>query len=110
MIEPNNENPSPTNERLQQNGGVFAELVRDEEKNAPVKRYRATWECPLDAYRDFGLINAKEYKAGLEFRRIYYATVMCRKMNEHGLVSDEDMQVAKLEGVLKSALRQMPPN
>jgi hypothetical protein len=102
-------NGSPTKERRRQNGGVFAELIRrDPEGHSLIKRYRAVWECPLDAYKDFGLINAQEYRAGLKFRRIYYATVICRAINDHERVFGGDTQVANHERALKSAFQILP--
>lgn len=71
---------APTKERGQHNGGVKEEVVAwDAEGNPIATRFRAVWECPLDAYRDHGLINKAEHKAGIEFRRVYYGVVLSRQ-------------------------------
>ncbi|MBV8648454.1 hypothetical protein [Paludibacterium sp.] len=65
---------APTAERYHRNGGVRTEIVS--EGGARTMRYRAAWECPLDAYRDLKIINEAEYKAGLKFHQAYYGAVI----------------------------------
>ena len=66
-------NVTPTKERYQHNGGVKKEIIESDNENNPIAvRYKAVWECMLDVYKDFGLINNKEHKTGIEFRRVYY--------------------------------------
>ena len=75
-------NVKPTKERHQHNGGVDEEVVAwDSEGNPIATRFRAVWECSLDAYRDFGLISKKEHKTGIEFRRIYSNAVSNRNLD-----------------------------
>jgi hypothetical protein len=66
---------TPTVERCRQNGGVRAEAIN--EGGVRTIRYRAVWQCPLDAYRYLNLIDRAEYKAGLKFHRAYYGAVVC---------------------------------
>ncbi len=71
---------APTKERAQHNGGVKEEVVAwDADGNPVATRFRAVWECPLDAYRDHGVINKAEHKTGIEFRRVYYGVVFSRQ-------------------------------
>ena len=71
---------SPTKERRRQNGGVVMETVeRDAHGRELINRYRAAWECPLDAYRDLNVIGEPEYRAGLRFHRAYYGVVFGRR-------------------------------
>src|ERR1700677_3960575 len=100
---------APTKERRRQNGGVYAEIITKDAKGySLIKRYRAVWECPLDAYRDLGVINTQEHKAGLKFRRLYYATVICRAVNDRGSRVEGDNQVDKFERQLRSAIQVLP--
>ncbi len=46
----------PTKERHYQNGGVTFDVI-DHDHKILVKRYRAVWECPLDAYMEQGAIS-----------------------------------------------------
>jgi hypothetical protein len=117
MMKHKHKNPSsikdgvpPTKERRSQNGGVYVEVIRRDPKgHSLIKRYRAVWECPLDAYRDLGVINSQEHKAGLKFRRLYYATVICRAVNDRGTRPEGDNQVDKFEKQLRSAIQTLPP-
>lgn len=71
---------TPTKERRRQNGGVICETIRGNARNGSfIKRYRAVWESPLDAYRAHGVINRAEYRAGQRFHRAYYGVVLCRR-------------------------------
>ena len=109
---PINNEVAPTKERCRQNGGLYAEIIRRDpsEGHQLIKRYRAVWECPLDAYRDFGLINAREYETGMKFRRIYYSAVMCREVNEREAIWGGDVRVTSVEKQLRSALKILPSN
>jgi len=99
---------TPTPERRKRNGGVTVEVIhRNASGTSLVKRYRAVWECPLDAYRDKGIINETQHKSGMQFREAYYATVNCRAANDRGSPLTEDEQVARLEMVLKAAFRKL---
>ena len=70
-----NEPVMPTKERFNQNGGLKIEDV-----GLPATtRYRANWECPLDAYKDMNLITAPEHRAGMRFREAYYKAVLSRR-------------------------------
>lgn len=71
---------TPTKERHRQNGGLIAEVVPGSRRPGHfIKRYRAVWECPLDAYYDNGVINRAEYRAGRRFHRAYYGVVLLRR-------------------------------
>lgn len=71
---------APTSERRRQNGGVFAEIIdRDARGRILMRRYKAVWECPLDAYLDHGAISPAEHQAGLKFRRAYFSAVLCKR-------------------------------
>lgn len=71
---------APTNERHLQNGGLIKEVIPGSGRLGHfIKRYRAVWECPLDAYRDNGVINREEYRAGRRFHRAYYGVVLLRR-------------------------------
>jgi len=99
----------PTPERRRHNGGVYAEIIhRDAKSPVLVKRYRAVWECPLDAYRDLGVITKAQHRAGLKFRRIYYASVMCRAANDRMGPVDADLRIPRLKRVLNTAYRRLP--
>jgi len=101
---------APTKERRRQNGGVFAEIInKDPKGNALLKRYRAVWECPLDAYKDIGIINAAQHKAGLEFRKAYYASVVCKTVNDRMSEEQLNREVSKLERVLRAAFKELSP-
>jgi len=78
---------APTKERRRQNGGVVRE--RSSDGRMTVDRYRAVWECPLDAYRDQGLISDAQHRAGLRFRSLYYSAVITRPHNDCRPISIE---------------------
>lgn len=71
---------TPTKERRNQNGGLIWEAIPSSTRPGQiVRRYRAAWESPLDAYRAYGVINREEYRAGLRFHRAYYGAVLCQR-------------------------------
>ena len=71
---------TPTKERRNQNGGLIWETIPSSVRPGQlVRRYRAVWESPLDAYRAYGVISRDEYRAGLRFHRAYYGVVLCRR-------------------------------
>ena len=71
---------TPSKERRNQNGGLIWEAIPSSIRPGQlVRRYRAVWESPLDAYRAYGVINREEYRAGLRFHRAYYGVVLCRR-------------------------------
>jgi len=70
---------TPTKERRRQHGGVTFDVIdRDYHNKILVRRYRAVWECPLDAYVDKGAISVSEHWAGLKFREAYFQAVLCK--------------------------------
>ncbi len=71
---------TPTKERHNRNGGLIWETVPSSLRpGQQVRRYRAVWESPLDAYRLYGVITREEYLTGLRFHRAYFGVVMCRR-------------------------------
>jgi len=80
--EPQNLAPSSPlpEERFHQNGGLISEPMAWDSSGRPlIARYRAAWECPLDAYRDRKALTEPEYRAGLHFRQAYYKAVRSRR-------------------------------
>jgi len=69
----------PTKERFRQNGGLVPEAIASDSSGTSVDRYRAVWECPLDAYRDRSILTEPEYRAGLRFREAYHKAVLSRR-------------------------------
>ena len=97
-------NVKPTKERHQHNGGVDEEVVAwDSEGNPIATRFRAVWECPLDAYRDFGLISKVEHKAGIEFKRVYYNAVLASQID---ILPTTEAEVSKKPTRSETKLKQ----
>jgi len=67
---------APTQERHNHNGGVTFENIPVDDGPVLIRRYRAVWECPLDAYKDLGLIDEAAHRAGLQFHEAYYGTIL----------------------------------
>jgi hypothetical protein len=66
----------PTMERRQQLGGTEQEIVdRDYHGNILVLRYRAAYECMLDAYLLKGLIGKAAHEAGMRYRLAWLRVV-----------------------------------
>jgi len=101
---------APTKERRSQNGGVVRERISD--GRMTVDRYRAVWECPLDAYHDHGLISEAQYKAGLRFRHLYYGAVIARNINDCRPTSIEqaNMEPTMQDRLLNKAYDTLAPD
>jgi len=70
----------PTKERRRQHGGVTSDVIeRGFRDKILVRRYRAVWECPLDAYADKEAITVSEHWAGLKFREAYFRAILCKR-------------------------------
>ena len=103
---------TPTQERFRQNGGVICENIQSEPRRGnPLKRYRAVWECPLDAYHARGILNRSEYRAGLRFHRAYYAVALCRKHDTHRPASREEASIgnSRIDKLLTLARKIVAP-
>jgi len=102
---------APTNERHGQNGGLIKEVIPG--SNRPVhfiNRYRAVWECPLDALRDNGVINREEYRAGRRFHRAYYGVVLLRRIDFRPTSAEHAAwKETALEKLLKRARKMIAP-
>ncbi|MCL2473719.1 MAG: hypothetical protein FWF23_02275 [Alphaproteobacteria bacterium] len=103
-------NVTPTKERYKHNGGVKEEVIAyDTEGNPVAVRYKAVWECALDVYRDFGLLNNKEHKTGIEFRRVYHDAASARNID---ILPTTEVQAleepTKSETKLKQAYTALP--
>lgn len=103
----------PTKERQHQNGGVFSEIVEcDVNGKALIKRYRAVWECPLDAYRDRKILTGPEHLAGLRFRKAYYKAILSRRATSERLRPYSlrpSVGLTTSEKILKEAYQTLPP-
>lgn len=101
----------PTKERHKRNGGLIWEAIPSSlRRGQTVRRYRAVWESPLDAYRAYGVISRDEYRAGLRFHRAYYGLVLCRRTDCRP-TSDEhaSWKETAIEKLLKLARRIIAP-
>lgn len=100
----------PTKERHQHSGGVTADAVElDNQGKALMYRYRAVWDCPLDAYKDMNVITEPEYQSGLRFRQAYYRAVLSRRAGYERLNSHPaDTKLTPSERVLRDAYRIIP--
>lgn len=102
---------APTPERRKQHGGVITEVVdRDISGKVLVKRYRAAWECPLDAYRNKGLIGQKEYAAGLIFRQAYFSSVLSKAAAYSRTAIASNTRLSIGEKILRAAYRKLSPH
>lgn len=102
---------NPTKERHNRNGGLIWENVPSSTRPGQfVRRYRAVWESPLDAYRASGVISRDEYRAGLRFHRAYYGVVLCRRA-DFKPTSDEhaSWRETAVEKLLKLARKIIAP-
>jgi len=101
---------TPTKERAQHNGGVDEEVVAwDADGNPIATRFRAIWECPLDAYRDKGLISKQEHKTGIDFRRVYYGVVLNRPLDINPITEEQAArEPTASEALLKQAYDTLP--
>jgi hypothetical protein len=103
---------TPTPERCHQNGGVICESLPNTARHGHhITRYRAVWECPLDAYRAYGILNQAEYRAGLRFYRAYFGVVLCRREDFYSPVSRElaSIEPASIDTQLKTARKIIAP-
>lgn len=100
---------TPTKERCRQHGGVRTEtLCRG---NVRILRFRAVWECPLDAYHDLKVIDGAEYKAGLRFHKAFYDAVACKRPDFRPTsLEDAEMKPTRNERLLKKVLNILPPD
>lgn len=95
----------PTQERQNHNGGVEAETVdRGVNGKILVKRYKAVWECPLDAYLGRGAISELEHLAGLKFRNAYLRAVLRLKIADIGAGCRGDLEMAALTPIYSEKL------
>jgi len=98
---------TPTKERQFHNGGVIQETILQGE--TPISRYRAAWECPLDAYFGQNLISKAEFRAGLRFHRAYYGAVLCRRIEMRPTGSEQaNIESSKSDELLKEAYETLP--
>lgn len=104
---------APTKERHQHRGGVVAETITIQcHRPTQVRRYRAVWDCPLDAYKSVQAISSAEYRAGLQFREAYQHAVFSRgaeheRLNRYiGL----NTELTESEHLVEGALRALPPH
>ena len=102
---------TPTKERRRQNGGVVAETIAQEGSGkALFNRYRAVWECPLDAYRDFRVITKLEHLAGIRFREAYHRAVLSRPAIRERLNNyPTSTRLTMSEKLLNDAYSTLPP-
>ena len=103
---------APTKERHQQRGGVIAETITIAcRRPVQVCRYRAVWDCPLDAYRNMQEITPQEYQAGLQFRQAYQHAVFSRNAEYERLnrYTDLNTEATPNERLLNDGLRALPP-
>lgn len=100
----------PTKERHQHSGGVMAEAIElDGQGKTLMHRYRAVWNCPLDAYKDMNVISEPEYQSGLRFRQAYYRAVLSRRAGYERLNNHlADTSLTPSERLLKDAYRIIP--
>ena len=104
-------NIAPTKERCQHNGGLKKEIIEcDTEGNPVAVRYKAVWECALDVYKDFGLINKNEHKTGIEFRRVYHNAVSNNRLDDMlpATEAQASEKLTKSESKLKQAYNALP--
>jgi hypothetical protein len=106
---------TPTPERRRQHGGVIKEVVdRDAEGNVLIQRYKAAFECPLDAYRLKDKITESEHRAGIKFRHAYMRAVLKIRVEDIGSGSHGSYDMAALlpihsERVLNEAYSVLTP-
>jgi len=102
----------PTKERSRQNGGVMMEAIANGADSLDmINRYRAVWECPLDAYKDFRVITEGEHQAGLRFRNAYYHAVLSRRAGYERLNNyPTSMNLNMSERILRDAQRIVAPH
>jgi len=99
----------PTKERRKQNGGVVSEVI-ERDGDSLTKRYRAVWECPLDAYLGKGLITERQYVVGLMFRQAYHRAVKSKSAAQNRLALSSSTREGLSEKVLKSAYKKLSPH
>lgn len=95
---------APTKERRRQNGGVIKEIIKNTASGKLIRRYRAVYECPLDAYLSADLISKAEHCAGIGFRRAYYGAVISRPTDSRPVSAEE---AAKEPTMYEKALGQV---
>jgi hypothetical protein len=106
---------TPTPERRFHNGGVASEVVdRDVSHTILIKRYKAMWECPLDAYLLRNAISEPEHRAGIKFRNAYFRAVLGIKVEDIGSGGEGDREMAALmpvysERLLRDAYKALSP-
>ncbi len=100
---------APTKERRRQNGGVIQEIVKDGASGKITRRFRATTECPLDAYLAAALISKKEHRTGIRFRGAYYGAVLSRPTDSRPVSEEEAAKEPTMyEKALEQAYRVLP--
>ncbi len=103
---------APTKERHQHSGGVIAETITIQcRRPTQVRRYRAVWDCPLDAYKSVQAISGAEYRAGLQFREAYQRAVYSRGAEHERLsrFTGLNTELTESEHLVEDALRALPP-
>src|SRR4029079_5450248 len=90
---------------------VISEIIdRDANGKVLIKRYRAVWECPLDAYLGRRAISEPEHRAGLKFRRAYHRAVLSRSAAYRRLNnSSTNTGPTSSDKLLKQAYRTLSP-
>ncbi len=103
---------APTKERRDRNGGVTSEAVAwDGHGKAFIDRYRANWECPLDAYRDLKILNGQQYRAGMRFRQAYHHAVLSRRATRERLSRyPTTTELTMSEKLIKDACAALSPH
>jgi hypothetical protein len=100
---------SPTIERTRHLGGTRIEIIdRDLSGHTLIRRHKAAWECPLDAYFERGVLSQSEHQAGHKFRRAYIRAVMRVRTDDSSGGAHGDRQMAAVmpiysEQLLKAA-------
>jgi hypothetical protein len=102
---------TPSKERRNQNGGLIWKAIPSSIRpGQTIRRYRAVWESPLDAYRAHGVISIAEYRAGLRFHRAYYGVVLCRRPDYRPTGEEQAAwKETTVEKLLKLARRIIAP-
>jgi hypothetical protein len=105
----------PTVERKRQQGGVVKEIVdRDTDGNVLIERYKAAFECPLDAYKLSGKITEDEYRASIKFRYAYMRAVLKIRVEDigsgcHGSYDMAGLMPIHSERILNEAYAVLTP-
>jgi len=102
----------PSKERCRQQGGVVPEIIdRDYHDRIQVRRYKARYECVLDAYLKAKVITKAEHRAGIIFRRAYHnAVILRRKAYNHIGIRAMPDKPSHSDLVLREAYRTLSPH